>query len=152
MAIPSIVDDLAITSTQVQWVQESYTVGFAALLLVFGINVPLVILIVVGVLVFVLDSKDAGEQRRIDVVGGFGDPVARGAAPRAGGCRPRGVQRRHPVFGRRRSRVPRARLPGHVAPVRSRAARGTAPHAEPRPEDAAPGESIPAARTAGEPV
>jgi EmrB/QacA subfamily drug resistance transporter len=36
VAIPSIIDDLAITSTQVQWVQESYTLVFAALLLVFG--------------------------------------------------------------------------------------------------------------------
>ncbi|WP_233199187.1 MFS transporter [Cryobacterium sp. M23] len=171
VAIPSIVDDLAITSTQVQWVQESYTLVFAALLLVFGtladrfgrrrililgvivfatssvfaalaqtgellilgrliqgvggamvlpttlsiinatfrgrdrgiafaiwgstiggmvavgpllggwlttsfswrwafgINVPLGIVIVIGVLVFVLESKDAGEPRRIDVVG-----------------------------------------------------------------------------------
>ena len=36
VAIPSIVKDLDITSTQVQWVQESYTLVFAALLLVFG--------------------------------------------------------------------------------------------------------------------
>ena len=36
VAIPSIVDDLGITSTQVQWVQESYTIVFAALLLTFG--------------------------------------------------------------------------------------------------------------------
>src|SRR5512133_2206723 len=36
VAIPSIIDDLDITSTQVQWVQESYTLVFAALLLVFG--------------------------------------------------------------------------------------------------------------------
>ena len=36
VAIPSIVRDLGITSTQVQWVQESYTLVFAALLLVFG--------------------------------------------------------------------------------------------------------------------
>ena len=36
VAIPSIVDDLGITSTQVQWVQEAYTLVFAALLLVFG--------------------------------------------------------------------------------------------------------------------
>lgn len=36
VAIPSIVEDLAITSTQVQWVQEAYTLVFAALLLVFG--------------------------------------------------------------------------------------------------------------------
>ena len=36
VAIPSVVDDIGITSTQVQWVQESYTLVFAALLLVFG--------------------------------------------------------------------------------------------------------------------
>lgn len=36
VAIPSIISDLGITSTQVQWVQESYTLVFAALLLVFG--------------------------------------------------------------------------------------------------------------------
>ncbi|MCY0903690.1 DHA2 family efflux MFS transporter permease subunit [Arthrobacter sp. H14-L1] len=36
VAIPSIVKDLSVTSTQVQWVQESYTLVFAALLLVFG--------------------------------------------------------------------------------------------------------------------
>jgi EmrB/QacA subfamily drug resistance transporter len=36
VAIPSVVDELKITSTQVQWVQESYTLVFAALLLVFG--------------------------------------------------------------------------------------------------------------------
>ncbi|QJU52816.1 MFS transporter [Herbiconiux sp. KACC 21604] len=36
VAIPSIIDDLGIDSTQVQWVQESYTLVFAALLLVFG--------------------------------------------------------------------------------------------------------------------
>jgi len=36
VAIPSVVKDLGITSTQVQWVQESYTLVFAALLLVFG--------------------------------------------------------------------------------------------------------------------
>lgn len=36
VAIPSIVDDIGINSTQVQWVQESYTLVFAALLLLFG--------------------------------------------------------------------------------------------------------------------
>ncbi|MBT2501734.1 DHA2 family efflux MFS transporter permease subunit [Curtobacterium sp. ISL-83] len=36
VAIPSIVGELDISSTQVQWVQESYTLVFAALLLVFG--------------------------------------------------------------------------------------------------------------------
>lgn len=36
MAVPSIVDELGITSTEVQWVQEAYTLVFAALLLLFG--------------------------------------------------------------------------------------------------------------------
>ena len=36
VALPSIIDDLSISSTEVQWVQESYTLVFAALLLVFG--------------------------------------------------------------------------------------------------------------------
>ncbi|WP_336630887.1 MULTISPECIES: DHA2 family efflux MFS transporter permease subunit [unclassified Microbacterium] len=36
VAIPAIVDDLGITSTQVQWVQEAYTLVFASLLLMFG--------------------------------------------------------------------------------------------------------------------
>jgi EmrB/QacA subfamily drug resistance transporter len=36
VAIPYVVKDLGISSTQVQWVQESYTLVFAALLLVFG--------------------------------------------------------------------------------------------------------------------
>ncbi|MBX3100524.1 MAG: DHA2 family efflux MFS transporter permease subunit [Salinibacterium sp.] len=36
VAIPSIVDELGISSTEVQWVQETYTLVFAALLLVFG--------------------------------------------------------------------------------------------------------------------
>jgi EmrB/QacA subfamily drug resistance transporter len=36
VAIPSIVNDLGISSTQVQWVQESYTLVFASLLLVWG--------------------------------------------------------------------------------------------------------------------
>lgn len=36
VAIPAIVDDLGISSTEVQWVQEAYTLVFASLLLVFG--------------------------------------------------------------------------------------------------------------------
>lgn len=36
VAIPAIVDELGLSSTQVQWVQEAYTLVFAALLLVFG--------------------------------------------------------------------------------------------------------------------
>ncbi|GAA2031231.1 DHA2 family efflux MFS transporter permease subunit [Agromyces tropicus] len=36
VAIPAVVDDIGITSTEVQWVQESYTLVFAAFLLLFG--------------------------------------------------------------------------------------------------------------------
>lgn len=36
VAIPAIVDDLGITSSEVQWAQEAYTLVFASLLLVFG--------------------------------------------------------------------------------------------------------------------
>lgn len=36
VAIPAIVDDLGISSTEVQWVQEAYTLVFASLLLLFG--------------------------------------------------------------------------------------------------------------------
>jgi MFS family permease len=36
VAVPSIIDDIGITSTQAQWVQEVYPLVFAALLLVFG--------------------------------------------------------------------------------------------------------------------
>lgn len=36
VAVPSIIEDLGITSSQAQWVQESYTLVFAALLLMFG--------------------------------------------------------------------------------------------------------------------
>ncbi|MDJ0355914.1 MFS transporter [Paenarthrobacter sp. PH39-S1] len=59
VAIPSIVKDLSVTSTQVQWVQESYTLVFAALLLVFG-NLADRFgrrrLLVLGVAVFALSS------------------------------------------------------------------------------------------------
>lgn len=36
VAVPSIVADLGITSTQVQWIQEIYTLLFASLLLIWG--------------------------------------------------------------------------------------------------------------------
>jgi EmrB/QacA subfamily drug resistance transporter len=59
VAIPSIVDDLGITSTQVQWVQESYTLVFAALLLVFGTLADRYgrrRLLLVGIVIFVISS------------------------------------------------------------------------------------------------
>lgn len=36
VSVPAIITDLGISSTQVQWVQESYTIVFASLLLLFG--------------------------------------------------------------------------------------------------------------------
>jgi EmrB/QacA subfamily drug resistance transporter len=59
VAIPSIVDDLGITSTEVQWVQETYTLVFAALLLVFGTIADRIgrrRLLLIGVLIFTLAS------------------------------------------------------------------------------------------------
>lgn len=57
VAIPSIVDELGISSTQVQWVQESYTLVFAALLLMFGTIADRIgrrKLLTMGVIVFAL--------------------------------------------------------------------------------------------------
>ncbi|NNC12343.1 DHA2 family efflux MFS transporter permease subunit [Planctomonas sp. JC2975] len=59
VAIPSIVDDLKISSTQVQWVQESYTLVFAAFLLVFGTLADRFgrrLVLLIGVTVFALSS------------------------------------------------------------------------------------------------
>lgn len=62
VAIPAIVDDLGITSTQVQWVQEAYTLVFASLLLVCGSIADRVgrrRMLVAGVIVFTLASIGA---------------------------------------------------------------------------------------------
>ncbi|MDI9915607.1 DHA2 family efflux MFS transporter permease subunit [Rhodococcus sp. IEGM 1379] len=62
VAIPSIIDDLDISSTQVQWVQESYTLVFAALLLVFGTLADRVgrrKMLLIGVVIFALASVAA---------------------------------------------------------------------------------------------
>ena len=59
VAIPSIVDELKITSTQVQWVQEAYTLVFAALLLVFGTVADKIgrrKLLLIGIAVFAISS------------------------------------------------------------------------------------------------
>jgi EmrB/QacA subfamily drug resistance transporter len=63
VAIPSIVDDLGINSTQVQWVQTSYTLVFAALLIPFGTLADRIgrrRLLIVGVAVFTAASILAG--------------------------------------------------------------------------------------------
>ncbi|GGG59659.1 MFS transporter [Sinomonas atrocyanea] len=62
VAIPSIVKDLAVDSTGVQWVQESYTLVFAALLLVFGTlgdRIGRRRLLLLGVVLFALSSVAA---------------------------------------------------------------------------------------------
>ncbi|CAN5257655.1 DHA2 family efflux MFS transporter permease subunit [soil metagenome] len=59
VAIPSIVDELGITSTEVQWVQETYTLVFASLLLVFGTLADRFgrrRLLLIGVVIFALAS------------------------------------------------------------------------------------------------
>lgn len=59
VAIPSIIDELKVTSTQAQWIQETYTLVFASLLLVFGRIADRFgrrLLFILGVTVFVLSS------------------------------------------------------------------------------------------------
>lgn len=59
VAIPSVVKELDLDSTEVQWVQESYTVVFAALLVVFGTLADRFgrrRILVIGVIVFALSS------------------------------------------------------------------------------------------------
>ena len=59
VAVPYIVADLGLTSSQVQWVQESYTLVFAATLLVWGALADRVgrrRMLLTGVVVFVLAS------------------------------------------------------------------------------------------------
>jgi EmrB/QacA subfamily drug resistance transporter len=71
VAIPSIIHDLGITSTQVQWVQESYTLVFAALLLVFGTLADRFgrrRLLMIGVTIFALSSVLAGLSQSGDLL------------------------------------------------------------------------------------
>jgi EmrB/QacA subfamily drug resistance transporter len=74
VAIPSIVDELAITSTQVQWVQESYTLVFAALLLVFGTLADRFgrrRMLLLGVAIFALSSVLAAAAQNGDLLIGL---------------------------------------------------------------------------------
>src|SRR3954451_9280963 len=62
VAVPYIVRDLGLSSTEVQWVQESYTLVFAATLLVFGAIADRIgrrRLLVIGTIVFALASVAA---------------------------------------------------------------------------------------------
>lgn len=71
VAIPSIVDDLGINSTQVQWVQTSYTLVFAALLIPFGTIADRIgrrRMLVLGVAVFTAASIFAGLSANGDLL------------------------------------------------------------------------------------
>ncbi|MEP6481874.1 MAG: DHA2 family efflux MFS transporter permease subunit [Rhodoglobus sp.] len=62
VAIPSVVKELDISSTEVQWVQETYTLVFASLLLVFGTLADRFgrrRLLLIGVVIFALASVGA---------------------------------------------------------------------------------------------
>ena len=82
VAIPSIINDLKVTATQTQWIQEAYTLVFASTLLVFGRlsdRFGRRALFVLGMLIFVISSLTAAqansgafliESRLIQGIGG----------------------------------------------------------------------------------
>ena len=60
---PAVIEDLSLSSTEVQWVQESYVLVFASLLLVWGSLADRYgrkLLLLVGIVIFVLASIWAG--------------------------------------------------------------------------------------------
>ena len=60
---PSVISDLNLTSTEVQWVQESYVLVFASLLLVWGSLADRIgrkLLLMIGIAIFVASSMWAG--------------------------------------------------------------------------------------------
>ena len=60
---PAIINDLSLSSAEVQWVQESYILVFAALLLVFGSIADRIgrkRLLIIGIVIFTLASVWAG--------------------------------------------------------------------------------------------
>ena len=60
---PEIIKDLSLTSTEVQWVQESYVLVFASLLLVWGSVADRIgrkRLLSIGIVIFILSSVWAG--------------------------------------------------------------------------------------------
>lgn len=62
VSVPSIVDELGLSSTQVQWVQESYTLVFGATILVWGILADRIgrrRMLVIGISVFTVASVAA---------------------------------------------------------------------------------------------
>lgn len=60
---PSLIADLELTSTEVQWVQESYVLVFASLLLVWGSLADRIgrkLLLMIGITIFIVSSMWAG--------------------------------------------------------------------------------------------
>ena len=60
---PSIISDLSLSSTEVQWVQESYVLVFASLLLVWGSLADRIgrkLLLMIGIAIFIASSMWAG--------------------------------------------------------------------------------------------
>lgn len=61
---PAIITDLSLSSTEVQWVQESYVLVFAALLLIWGSlgdQIGRRRLLIIGVFIFIVSSVWAGQ-------------------------------------------------------------------------------------------
>ncbi len=68
---PSIINDLSLTSTEVQWVQESYVLVFASMLLVWGSLADRFgrkRLLSIGIIIFILASVWAGVATTPDVL------------------------------------------------------------------------------------
>lgn len=71
VAIPTIIKDLKATSTQVQWIQEAYTLVFASTLLVFGRLADRSgrkKMFVLGVFIFVISSILAAQAPSPDIL------------------------------------------------------------------------------------
>lgn len=74
VAIPSIIDDLKVTSTQTQWIQEAYTLVFASTLLVFGRLADRFgrrAMFALGMVIFVLSSLLAAQANSGEVLIGM---------------------------------------------------------------------------------
>ncbi|MEK9535770.1 MAG: MFS transporter, partial [Aquiluna sp.] len=78
---PKVIEDLSLSSTEVQWVQESYVLVFASTLLVWGSLADKIgrkRLLLIGIFIFIVASvwagstESAGEMIAARVVQGFG--------------------------------------------------------------------------------
>ncbi len=68
---PSIISDLTLSSTEVQWVQESYVLVFASLLLVWGSLADRIgrkLLLMIGIAIFIASSMWAGTADSAEIL------------------------------------------------------------------------------------